>query len=259
MKLRFLGTGTSFGVPVVGCECPRCTSGDPRDRRTRHAALLEGDDGRRVLVDTPPELRLQLLDAGVDDLDALWITHEHADHTAGLDDLRIFSARRREPFPAWTAEPVARILRQRFAYIFDAGVRPPEGTTKPELRLHTFEPFEAVDVAGFTMLPLPVPHGDIDVYGFRTGRLGYLTDVGSVPARVREALRGVDVLVLSALWFGRPHPTHLTVEQAVDVARDIGAERTFLTHLTHRVGHAELQEKLPTGVAPAHDGLTLTI
>ena len=260
MTLRFLGTGTSFGIPVLGCDCPRCTSRDPRDRRTRHGALLESEHGSRtLLVDTPPELRLQLLDAGVSNLDAVWFTHEHADHTAGMDDLRAFSAHGRAPVDAYAAEPVARVLRRRFSYIFDPSVRPPAGTTKPEIRLRTFEPFVEREIAGFRMLPLPVPHGDTDSYGFRVGGLGYLADAQEVPARVRAALAGVRVLVLSALWYGNPHPTHMTVEEAVEVAREIAAPRTYLVHLTHRVSHAELEERLPPGVAPAHDGLTVQV
>lgn len=260
MKLTFLGTGTSFGIPVVGCDCARCTSADPRDRRTRHAALLESDDGeRRLLVDTPPELRLQLLRAGVGEIDAVWFTHQHADHTAGIDDLRVFSARRGRHLAAWTAAPVAAILRERFNYIFDPGAQVPEGTTKPEIELNLFRALEPVEVAGFAMLPLAVPHGDVDSYGFRAGPLGYLTDAQEVPAEVRDALRGVDVLVLSALWYGHPHPTHMTIEEAIDVGRDIGARRTLLVHLTHRVGHAELVEKLPAGIEPAYDGLTIEI
>lgn len=258
MRLRFLGTGTSFGIPVVGCDCPRCTSADPRDRRTRHAALLESDDGaHRLLVDTPPELRLQLLDAGIATIDAVWYTHEHADHTAGIDDLRIFTARSRGMLPAFASAHTAQVLRERFDYIFDAAVRAPAGTTKPEIRLCTLEAFTPVDIAGFHMLPLPVPHGGLQVYGFRVGGLGYLTDAQAVPDRVRRALDGVDTLVISALWFGHSHPTHLTIEEAVDVARDVGARRAFLVHLTHRVGHAELLDALPAGVAPAHDGLTI--
>ncbi len=260
MRLTFLGTGTSFGIPVVGCDCPRCTSSDPRDRRTRHAALLQSDDRERsLLVDTPPELRLQLLRTGVRDVDAVWFTHQHADHTAGMDDLRVFSARRRRHLPAWAAAPVASILRERFDYIFDPSLRVPEGTTKPEIELNIFRPFEEVEIAGFRLLPLAVPHGDVASYGFRAGGLGYLTDAQSVPSDVRDALRGVDVLVLSALWYGHPHPTHMTVEEAIEVGRDIGARRTLLVHLTHRVGHGELVEKLPVGIEPAHDGLSIEI
>lgn len=260
MKLRFLGTGTSFGVPVVGCNCAVCTSTDPRDRRTRHAAIIEKDDGSaRVLIDTPPELRLQLLAAGVSRIDAVWFTHDHADHTHGIDDLRVFSARLRQHVPAFADPVAAASLRRKFTYIFDQAYRPPDGTTKPQIRLREFDLTGPTDVAGFSMLPLEVPHGDMRVYGFRTGPLGYVTDAKLLSDRVRAALDGVRVLVLNALWFGNPHPTHFNVEEAVAMARQIGAERTFLTHLTHRVGHASLAEALPAGIEPAYDGLVVDI
>lgn len=260
MRLRFLGTGTSFGIPVIGCGCDVCTSGDPRDRRTRHAALLESDDGtRRILIDTPPELRLQLLAAGVSRIDAVWFTHDHADHTHGIDDLRVFSARLRQSLPAYADPITAASLRTKFRYIFDADYRPPAGTTKPEIRMHDFEPDRPVNVAGFDMTPLRVPHGDTSVYGFRTGLLGYITDAKVIPPAARAALAGVRVLVLNALWAGNPHPTHFNVEEAVAAAHEIGAERTFLIHMTHRLQHETLAATLPRGVEPAWDGLVVEI
>lgn len=258
MKLRFLGTGTSFGIPVVGCSCDVCTSDDPRDTRYRHAALLENEaDGRTVLVDSPPELRLQLIAAGTTRIDAVWFTHTHADHTHGIDDLRVFSARSRRPLDAYADPRSADVLRQRFAYIFDPEYRPPEGTTKPEIRLVEFEPDSPVMVAGFEMIPLEVPHGDLTAFGFRLGELGYVTDAKRIPQPARDALAGVRILVLNALWFGNPHPTHFNIEEAIETAREIGAEQTFLTHLTHRVRHAALEHGLPPGIHPAHDGLVV--
>jgi phosphoribosyl 1,2-cyclic phosphate phosphodiesterase len=259
--LRFLGTGTSFGVPVIGCRCPVCTSADARDRRTRHAALLE-EGGRRVLVDTPPELRLQLLDAGVGSVDAVWYTHCHADHVHGVDDLRAFSMRRQEGeavLPVYAPEDCARMLMDRFAYVFDPAVRPMVGTSKPEAALRAVHAYEPVEVAGFRILPLPVPHGEVEAYGFRVGGLGYVTDGKRLPERTLEALQGVHTLVLNALWFGNPHPTHFNVEEAVEAARAVGAERTFLTHFSHRVSHAELEARLPPGVFPAYDGLEVEL
>lgn len=258
MKLRFLGTGTSFGIPVVGCGCATCTSPDPRDRRTRHGALLE-DGGRRLLVDTPPELRLQLVEAGVSRVDAVWYTHCHADHVHGVDDLRVFSVRRKHPIRVYGSEECVETLEHRFAYVFDSTIRPIAGTTKPEAELTTFRPYQEVEAAGFRLLPLPVPHGLMEAFGFRVGELGYITDAKRLPPRTREALEGVRVLVLNALWYGDPHPAHFTVEEAVEVAREIGAERTYLTHLTHRVRHAELEERLPPGVLPAYDGLEVEV
>lgn len=258
MRLTFLGTGTSFGVPVIGCDCATCTSADARDKRTRHGALLE-NGGRSVLVDTPPELRIQLVRAGVAGIDAVWFTHCHADHTHGVDDLRVFSVRGRGPLDVFASQACVDVLASRFDYIFDPRLEPIAGTTKPDARLRPLRAYEPAVIAGFSMLPLPVPHGHVDVYGFRVGDLGYITDAKSLPDRTYHALRGVRVLVLNALWYGSPHPTHLTVDEAVDVALSLGAERTYLTHLTHLVGHRELEDRLPAGILPAHDGLTVHI
>ncbi len=259
MRLTFLGTGTSFGVPVVGCDCAVCTSTDPRDRRTRHAALLTWDDGRRVLVDTPPELRLQLLRESVGRIDAVWYTHLHADHLHGIDDLRVFSVRAGRDLPVFASRDVRAALEARFDYIFDPAIRPEEGTSKPQLHLRTLSPFEPAALAGEPFLPLPVPHGRMTVLGFRLGSLGYVTDAKALPAETFAALEGVDTLVLNALWFGRPHPTHFNVEEAVEVSAALGARRTYLTHLTHRSSHRELEERLPERVRPAWDGLTIDL
>jgi phosphoribosyl 1,2-cyclic phosphate phosphodiesterase len=258
VRLTFLGTGTSFGVPVVGCRCEVCTSADARDRRSRHAAVVrEGDVN--VLIDTPPDLRSQLLQADLGRVDAVWFTHDHADHTHGIDDLRVFSARLRQPLPAFADTASAASLRRKFAYIFDDGYRPPEGTTKPEISLHDFDGSAPVRVAGLDFIPLAVPHGDMVAWGFRCGDLGYITDGKLLPPAVEDALSGVRVLVLNALWFGRPHPTHFNVEEAIAAANRIGAPRTYLTHLTHRLRHGDLLERLPQHVRPAYDGLTIQI
>jgi phosphoribosyl 1,2-cyclic phosphate phosphodiesterase len=258
VKLRFLGTGTSFGVPVIGCRCATCTSADPRDRRTRHGALLT-DGGRRLLVDTPPELRLQLVEAAIDDLDAVWYTHCHADHVHGIDDLRTFTAHAGREMQVWGSAECVATLAARFEYVFDATLRPLEGTSKPEAVLNVFRAYEPLEVAGFRMVPLPVPHGPVDVYGFRVGELGYITDAKRLPPRTFQGLAGVRVLVLNALWFGDPHPTHFSVEEAVEAARAVGAEATYLTHLSHRATHAELERRLPAGVYAAYDGLEVEV
>ncbi len=258
MKLTFLGTGTSFGVPVIGCRCPTCLSADPRDRRTRHGALLTLPEGR-LLVDAPPELRLQLLREGVDRVDALWLTHLHADHIHGADDLRVFRYRSRSDLPVHCPEGSQFELLRRFPYVFDETIGPPPGSTIPQFRLLGFKPFEPVEILGRSFLPLPVPHGPTTVYGFRVGGLGYITDGKELPPPTLRALQGVEVLVLNALWWGHPHPTHFNVEEAVEASRRVGARRTFLTHLTHELRHADLEASLPPGIGPAYDGLTVEI
>lgn len=257
MKLTFLGTGTSFGVPVVGCDCAACTSTDPRDRRTRHGALLETDGGR-LLVDTPPELRLQLLAAGVDSIDAVWFTHTHADHVHGIDDVRVFTVRRGD-MPAYVAREYLPVIQRHFDYIFDDSIRPPAGSSKPKILLRGFDPGETLSILGRSFRPIRVPHGSVAVYGFRVGDLGYVTDAKSLPDDAIELLRGVDVLVLNALWFGRPHGSHFNIEEAIEASKVVGASRTYLTHFTHRVTHAELTQRLPEGVFPAHDGLVVEV
>lgn len=259
MRLTFLGTGTSFGVPVIGCRCAVCTSKDPRDHRTRHAALLSWDDGRSVLVDTPPELRLQLIREGVERVDAVWYTHLHADHLHGIDDLRIFSLRSRRSVEAYASEDAKAVLTRRFDYIFNPSLRPGQASSKPEICLRTLRAGEIRRIAGADFLPLEAVHGSLRVLGFRLGVLGYLTDAKELPVETFAALSGVDILVLNALWWGNPHPTHLNVEEAVETARQIGARQTYLTHLTHRVPHAELDARLPEGISPAYDGLRIEL
>ncbi len=257
MRLTFLGTGTSFGVPVIGCDCATCTSDDPRDQRTRHAALIEEGD-HAVLIDAPPELRLQLVRQRVGTVDAVWITHCHADHIHGVDDLRAISAHHSRLLDVHAGADCERTLRHRFAYIF-SDYRPPRGTTKPELRLRLVEPLDRVRIGPFDFHALPVQHGHMTVFGFRVGDLGYITDAKTLGPGTREALAGVKTLVLNALWFGNPHPTHLNVEEAVELAADIGARRAYLTHLTHRLRHAELESQLPSWIQPAYDGLTIDV
>lgn len=258
MRLTFLGTGTSFGVPVIGCSCHNCTSTDPRDRRTRHGALL-GLDGGNLLIDTPPELRLQLLGSGIDRVDAVWYTHLHADHVHGIDDVRIFSTRGRGAVPTYVPEEMRQQLTERFPYIFDDRVKVAGGTTKPRLALNTYTEGAPLRILGIDVIPFRVPHGPDDAFGFRAGALGYVTDAKRLPRRAMEILRGVEVLVLNALWLGFPHPTHFNVEEAVEAARRVGAQRTFLTHLTHKVGFRELSAWLPDGIAPAYDGLVVEV
>lgn len=246
-----------MGVPQIGCDCTTCRSDDPRDRRTRTAALIE-HGGTRLLIDTPPELRLQLLAAGIGHVDAVLYTHLHADHVHGIDDLRSFSLTRGEPLPLYGPDETIRHLHQRFAYIFDGSVVPISGTSKPQLVTEVLAPSVPRQVAGLEVLPLAFEHGHATVFGYRVGPVAYITDVKSVPPPARALLQGVEVLVLNALWW-RTHPTHLSIDEAVETARAIGARRTFLTHLTHETAHRDLLARLPAGVEPGYDGLTIEI
>ncbi len=257
MRLTFLGTGTSFGVPQIGCRCSTCTSTDPRDRRTRTAALIE-TNGKRFLIDTPPELRLQLVAAAVDHVDAVLFTHAHADHVHGIDDLRALSVRQGAMLPAYGSRATMAELTAKFPYIFDPAIVVPVGTSKPELAAHVLEPGRTASIAGVAVLPVSLPHGDHEVYGYRIGPVAYLTDVKVIPESVIDALRDLEVLVLNAL-LSRPHPLHLSVPEAVAAAQRVGARRTLFTHLTHENTHAALAAKLPAGIAPAYDGLVIDL
>jgi phosphoribosyl 1,2-cyclic phosphate phosphodiesterase len=257
MRLTFLGTGTSFGVPQIGCDCAVCRSTDPRDKRTRSGAVLESD-GSTILIDTPPELRLQLIAAGVSRVDAVLYTHEHADHINGIDDLRVFSVRQRQPLPIYGPAETLDRLRASFNYIFDDAVNPYEGTSKPRLVPHATQPDRPIMVAGIEVVPLAFQHGHLRVFGYRFGSLAYITDVKAIPQAERERLRGLEVLVLNALWW-RPHPTHMSISEAVEVAKALGAQRTYLTHLTHETAHSALEAQLPPGIFPAYDGLTVEV
>jgi phosphoribosyl 1,2-cyclic phosphate phosphodiesterase len=211
----------------------------------------------RLLIDTPPELRLQLLAAGVSRLDAVLYTHEHADHVHGIDDLRAFSASQGR-LHLYGSEATLRFLRESNRYIFDPEVPEYAGTSKPHLDLHEIRADEAFAIGEVSILPLAVPHGHGTVLGFRIGPLGYVTDAKEVGPSERARLRGVEVLVLNALWW-RPHPTHLSIPEAIETARAIGARRTILTHLSHQTGHAELAARLPPGIEPGYDGLIVEV
>ena len=253
IHVTFLGTGTSTGVPVVGCRCAVCTSDDPRNKRLRQSVKIEAD-GKYFLIDTTPDLRLQLLREPIPRLDFVLFTHSHSDHLMGLDDIRPFNFRQREPIHAFASPPTAKAIRRAFSYIWnDSQI----GGGKPQLELHDVEePFRhnRIDI-----IPLPVLHGEWTILGYRIGDFAYITDTNGIPPATIELLRGVKVLALDGLRPSPPHPTHFTIDEAIAAARDIGAAETYLIHLTHEVDHATVERKLPAGVHLAYDGLKLTV
>ncbi len=257
MRLTLLGTGTSFGVPQIGCGCRVCRSTDPRDRRRRAAAVLTTESAT-ILIDTPPELRLGLLDSGIGTVDAVLFTHDHADHTHGIDDLRSLSGGARGTLPVYGPADALERMRTKFDYVFDPRARPLPGSARPAVNAVPLAPGAETLVAGVRVLPIAFEHGPTVVFGYRFGPLAYVTDVKTVPDGARNALAGVEVLVLNALWY-RQHPTHLSIPEAVEAARAVGARRTWLTHLTHETAHADLEADLPPGIRPGHDGLVIEV
>ncbi len=220
--------------------------------------MVETDRGTRLLIDTPPELRLQLITCGIDRVDALLFTHNHADHVQGLDDIRAFTVRRDAPLPVYGSAETLHGIAERFPYIFDDRVRPVAGTSKPEGHLHELRAGQTVRVGDADVTAIELPHGPVTVFGYRIGALGYVTDAKRLPGEALDRLRGVRVLVLNAL-LRTEHPTHLSIPEALRVAAEVGAERTYLTHLTHTSFHADLEAELPRGVSPAFDGLVVRI
>jgi phosphoribosyl 1,2-cyclic phosphate phosphodiesterase len=251
MIVTFLGTGTSTGVPVVGCRCAVCTSGDPRNKRLRQSVKVEAN-GKQFIIDTTPDLRLQLLRDPIPRLDFLLFTHSHSDHMMGLDDIRPFNFRQREPVHAFASPHTAKAIRRAFSYIWaDTQI----GGGKPQLELHEVnEPFSH---DGVEIIPLPVLHGDWTILGFRIGPFAYITDTNGIPDSSMELLRGVDTLALDGLRPSPRHPTHFTISEAVDAAQRIGARVTYLIHLTHEVDHDAVEATLPENVRLAYDRLEL--
>jgi len=252
MRVTLLGTGTSTGVPLVGCRCAVCTSADPRNRRLRPGVYLELP-GASVLVDTPTDLREQCLRFTVDRVDAVVFTHAHADHIFGLDDLRVFNFRQGGIIPCHAAAPTLAALRRVFAYAFEAGQ---EGGGKPKIELVSVEGRFAI--AGVDFIPIPVWHGDLPVLGYRIGRFAYVTDCSRMPPESEAALAGLDVLVLGALRY-RPHPTHLTIAEACEWVARLRPRRALLTHLAHEVDHGNPRWPLPNPVEFAFDGLSFEV
>ena len=251
MKLTFLGTGTSTGVPILACHCAVCSSTDARDKRTRPSILLEFD-GRVVVIDTTPDFRGQALRESLERLDAVVFTHAHVDHIMGLDDVRVFSFRQ-GAIPIYADAHCMENIRRIFKYVFEGTYA---GGGIPKLEPHLIEgPF---DLWGHRLIPLTVMHGDLPILGFRFGQTAYVTDFSTIPEATMPLLEGLDVLILDALRH-KPHPTHSTVEQSLALVERLKPRQTFFTHIAHELGHEETNATLPPGVSMAYDGLKLEI
>jgi phosphoribosyl 1,2-cyclic phosphate phosphodiesterase len=252
MRVTFLGTGTSTGVPILTCRCAVCTSNDPHDKRTRPSLLVEYD-GHAVVIDTTPDFRFQVLREGLERLDAVLYTHPHADHILGLDDVRVFYFRQQRPIPIYADAHSMENIQRTFKYIFDGTYRY-GGLAK--LAPHLIEgPFKVGDLE---FIPVRVYHGDLPILGYRFGAAAYLTDASAIPEESFQSLEGLDVLVLDALRH-KPHPTHMSIDQALDIVARVKPRRAFFTHMTHDLGHEATNALLPPHVRLAYDGLRLEL
>jgi phosphoribosyl 1,2-cyclic phosphate phosphodiesterase len=254
MKVTLLGTGTSTGVPMIGCQCRVCLSTDPRDKRLRVSALLQTDTST-VLIDTSADFRQQMLTHGVRRIDGIFYTHFHYDHISGFDDLRAFQFLHRKSPKCYANEETMDYIKRMFAYAFGAAKQSGGGLPQVDFSLVTDQ---TITVGDIEMQPIPIEHGILNILGYRSGKFAYLTDCNVVPEASLAHLQDLDVLVLDGLRYSK-HPTHLTIDEAVATAEKIGARMTYLTHMNHDVMHAEADAKLPDNVRLGYDNLTFTV
>lgn len=247
--IEFLGTGTSLGVPMIGCKCHVCTSENPKDNRLR-ASLLIKYNGKNVVIDCGPDFRTQLLRAGVDDLEAVLVTHEHRDHIAGLDDVRSINYILRKPVDIYLSEESLEAVKKEFPYIFNPGDY--KGAPQINIRHLNSEPFELI---GLSFIPLEVQHRNMKVYGFRIGDFSYITDANHIPESTMKLIKGSKILVINALRH-KKHPSHFNLEEAVEIVKQVNPEQAYFTHLGHLIGtHDYINGQLPEGMELAYDGL----
>jgi phosphoribosyl 1,2-cyclic phosphate phosphodiesterase len=252
-RITVMGSGTSVGVPTIGCHCKVCSSADPRDHRLRPSIAVRWAN-HCVVIDTGPDFRYQALRAGIERVDAVLFTHAHADHVLGLDDLRPFNFKQKDPIEIHSSEFTLEVIRRIFEYVFHDG---PSESSRPKIRPNTFNG-GPIQVADREFLPIPVKHGSGPCHGFRFGSAAYLTDHSEIPDESLALLQGLDVLFLDALRY-KPHPTHSTIDQSLKTVEQLSPKRTFFTHISHDLLHARAEELLPPHVRLAYDGLEVIV
>ncbi|HEX8515754.1 MAG TPA: MBL fold metallo-hydrolase [Bacteroidia bacterium] len=253
MKITFLGTGTSQGIPIIACPCSVCTSADPKDKRLRTSVMIE-EKGKHFVIDTGPDFRQQMLRENVKKMDAVIFTHEHKDHTAGFDDIRAFNFILRKKMDVYASTRVQEAIHREFAYIFSDFKYP----GIPEIDLHLLEN-KLTTIHGVDFIPIEVMHYKLPVFGFRVGGFTYITDANFISEKEKEKIKGSKVLVLNALR-KEEHISHFTLQQAIGLVEELQPEQAYFTHISHQLGlHAEVEAELPEGIHLAYDGLTLEL
>lgn len=260
MKVTILGSGTSQGIPIVGCKCPACRSTNPKDKRLRVSVYIETDidlNGKplKILIDTSPDFRQQMLANDITDIDAVLFTHYHVDHIMGLDDIRQINQLHNKYVDIYVNDETSVAIKKAFSYIFDENTYKGGGIPLVNMQIIDLTPFE---VSGQEIIPIEYKHGPTTVYGFRLGDFAYMTDCSFIPESEYVKLKGLKVLILDALRY-RKHETHYSFDEAIEASKRIGAERTYFTHMTHDIVHDEAEAKLPDGIKLAYDGMKIEI
>jgi phosphoribosyl 1,2-cyclic phosphate phosphodiesterase len=259
MKITVLGSGTSSGIPIIGCKCLACTSTNSKDKRLRVSVYVEtaSPDGTpvKILIDTSPDFRQQCLSNNITDIDIILFTHSHVDHVMGLDDIRQINQLNKKEVDAYGSKETLDKIKQSFSYIFDPDTY--RGGGLPLINLYPVE-LEKLSYKGIEIEPIEYDHGPAKVWGYRIGKFAYMTDCSGIPEETYNKLKDLDVLILDALRY-RPHPTHLTIDEAVAASKRIGAKKTYFTHMTHDIVHDDANAKLPKGIELSYDGLVIEI
>lgn len=255
MRITFIGTGTSYGIPVIGCKCEVCKSDSPFNKRLRSSVIISYN-GKNILIDTTPDLRTQLLNYPVDQINAVLYTHHHADHLFGIDDIRIFNKIQKSSIPCYGSKATIDVFKRNFDYIFNQTT--PKGGGLPDLELYTLNDNVAFDLFCKTIIPVPIMHGNLPIFGYRWEKIAYITDCSFIPDKSMSILEELDTLVINGLRF-TPHPTHHSIFDAINISQKLNPKRTYLTHISHEIDHLKVTSDLPPNIFLAHDGLVLEI